>query len=365
MQRFNVRAAFLLLLCLILLAPAAVPADEAAVQELTDACRFELSGKHPGAIGMLKNKYLDASVAFDAGEWVRLSWTDQVAPRAVCVQWVPMPEGITFVQFDSEGRELSSEPVPQYYDTALTVQDGAAAVELRAGGAGMEIGRLRVFGGGRLPEPFHAWEPLPERLDYLVIATHPDDDVLFMGAVIPIYGMERGYRGTVAYVTASSRKRISEAGSGAWTMGARYYPPFLGYDDIPMNYRDRYEKNFQLKDVTLGIVRLLRRCRPLVVFSHDTRGEYGHWQHRRVSASVSEAVRLCADPTYDPESAAQYGTWTVQKCYLHLYAETAAGHQFAARIVRRQDRAAGRARGVREASVAADRPPLGAERQGR
>ena len=73
--------------------------------------------------------------------------------------------------------------------------------------------------------------------------------------------------------------------------------------------------------VTLSLVRIFRQHRPLVVFTHDVNGEYGHWQHKVVSASTVEACKLAADESYDPASAAEFGVWEVKKCYLHLYAE--------------------------------------------
>lgn len=66
---------------------------------------------------------------------------------------------------------------------------------------------------------------------------------------------------------------------------------------------------------------MLREYGPLVVFSHDLNGEYGHWQHRIVASSILEACRYAADPEYDPLSLEEFGTWEVKKCYLHLYEE--------------------------------------------
>jgi len=37
--------------------------------------------------------------------------------------------------------------------------------------------------------------------------------------------------------------------------------------------------------------------------------------------SLTKAIPLAADPSYSPRTAAGYGTWQIQKCYLHLYGE--------------------------------------------
>ena len=74
------------------------------------------------------------------------------------------------------------------------------------------------------------------------------------------------------------------------------------------------------KTISRGL-RLLRQQRPLVVFTHDVNGEYGHWQHKIVSVAVQEACKLSADESFDPASVQAYGVWEVKKCYIHLYPE--------------------------------------------
>ncbi len=68
-----------------------------------------------------------------------------------------------------------------------------------------------------------------------------------------------------------------------------------------------------------AIVREIRRCKPDVVVVQDLNGEYGHTQHKLTSLQVCQGVEYAADPSYDPESAAEYGTWNVKKLYVHLY----------------------------------------------
>ena len=187
----------------------------------------------------------------------------------------------------------------------------------------MDIAHIAFYSDGVLPEPFLNWKPTPDHLDYLIVSTHPDDDVLFMGGVIPIYGAEQGHVGTVAYVVTPNRNRVNEAKLCVRAMGTDYEPIFLGFSDAQSveYYIKKFEYRFLPEAVTLALVRVFRQHRPLVVFSHDENGEYGHWQHIIVSASVAEAARLAADESYDPISVEQYGTWQVQKCYLHLYPE--------------------------------------------
>ena len=73
------------------------------------------------------------------------------------------------------------------------------------------------------------------------------------------------------------------------------------------------------EDVTLELVRLYRKIKPLVVVTQDpANGEYGHWQHKLSAKAAYDAVALAADPDYDPDSASEYGTWTVWKVYQHF-----------------------------------------------
>jgi len=66
---------------------------------------------------------------------------------------------------------------------------------------------------------------------------------------------------------------------------------------------------------------MMRRFKPQVVVGHDLAGEYGHGAHILNATTLLEALPLCSNASFFPESAAAYGTWEVPKAYLHLYAE--------------------------------------------
>lgn len=54
---------------------------------------------------------------------------------------------------------------------------------------------------------------------------------------------------------------------------------------------------------------------------HDVNGEYGHGVHMYNADTLMQALELSADPSYDPESAQEWGVWDVPKTYLHLWPE--------------------------------------------
>ena len=307
-----------LLLCLVPVGTRAE--DQQRIEDVTNQCQVDFAGD-PNAKRHLVNRDLLSRVAFDPGAVITASWDDTVPAAYLCLQWFLLPEGVRVCLFDGAGdsieeRELASDP-----ETVIPLPQEARTVTITAGEAGMTMSQLHVFSQGTLPESFHPWQETPEQLDYLLISTHPDDDVLFMGSIVPIYGAEQGYVGTIAYVTCASRGRMSEAENGAWEMGLRYRPLFMGFPDIARNAKPEKKAEFDYDQLVRDTVRLYRRYHPAVVFAQGEKGEYGHWQHILTSQAAVEAYDLAADPTYDPESVESYGTWQVQKLYLHEYAE--------------------------------------------
>lgn len=297
--------------------PAYAEGDETA-QELTKQCEFDF-GAYEDADQYVLNNSVQSYATFRPGTVVTVSWTEDVPVASLCLQWFEVPTGVRIIQRDADGTELSNELLASNPESIVPIESRARSLELRIEIKKEKLSQLHVFGAGTLPEPFFAWLETPDHLDYLLIATHPDDDVLYLGSVVPTYGAEQGYVGSIAYVTCQTRRRMTEAESGAWTMGLRYRPLFLGFPDVPRNSSARLKATFVYEDVLRSIVQTYRKYHPVVVFAQDKDGEYGHWQHKLTSKAAVEAFTLAADPTYDPESAAAYGTWQVQKVYLHLY----------------------------------------------
>lgn len=65
----------------------------------------------------------------------------------------------------------------------------------------------------------------------------------------------------------------------------------------------------------------VRRYKPDVLVTQDFNGEYGHGAHRATADAAVKAVTYAANAQKYPDSAAAYGTWSVSKVYVHLYAE--------------------------------------------
>ena len=56
----------------------------------------------------------------------------------------------------------------------------------------LKFNEVFVFGAGELPDWVQRWQPTAEKADLLVLATHPDDELIFFGGTIPTYAVERG-----------------------------------------------------------------------------------------------------------------------------------------------------------------------------
>ena len=246
-----------------------------------------------------------------------LSWSDDVPVKTVWLAFSDYPGAYLVRQLDGAGALIREDAGQSYVNHAVFVAEETRAVTVLSKGE-ISLCSLYAYGAGVVPG-YHPWEPTPEKLDYLIVAMHPDDDVLFMGAILPLYTVEEGREGSVYYAATQDRVRKDEAGDGAWVMGLRTAPLLGAFPDIPPQYREQNEKYFTEAAVTQALVRLFRQYRPEVVFSHDLNGEYGHWQHKLLAGAVREAAKLAAKGYYDPQSVRRYETWQVKKTYLHLY----------------------------------------------
>ncbi|MEA4938239.1 MAG: PIG-L family deacetylase [Christensenella sp.] len=314
----------LLLILAMMLALSALPVSARA--ELNDSlwhgCRYTSSGGRPSGLNELWDMNAESGYVVKGPGDVTISWRKSVPARMLYLAWRTLPEPFTLTQFDQDGTQISSMPGETWELNQLyKISPEARSLSITSQ-TDMDLCSALVYGPNMLPKSYHPWKPTPEKLDYLVIATHPDDDILFLGAIVPILGVTRGLNGTILYTaTRSIRYRCDEALNGAWAMGLRNHPLFAGFPNLLPKEQYRRGKEFSVDALTAYYVSVLRRYKPEVVVTQDENGEYGHWQHINVSRAVQNAVSLAADATYDPTSAAEYGTFQVKKLYLHLYPE--------------------------------------------
>jgi len=204
---------------------------------------------------------------------------------------------------------------------------------------GTVVADIYAFTGGDLPGWVQVWQPPCEEADLMLLSTHSDDEQLFFAGVLPYYAVERQLDVQVAYLVqhfeangVQDHRRPHEQLDGLWTVGVRHYPIISRFPDLYAESKDRAQALRQAvsvfqnagcsyEDFVGYITECIRRCKPLVVVSHDLSGEYGHGAHVLCADALCNALASAADPVQYPDSAATYGTWQVEKTYLHLYDE--------------------------------------------
>ena len=184
------------------------------------------------------------------------------------------------------------------------------------------IREIFLFSEGEMDEEIvHVWQPALDKADVLVLVAHPDDEVLWLGGTLPTLAGEKGLNVTAAWLTCGNTCRRLELLNCIWHCGLRNYPDIGEWEDIKSyNINDLYKKWGKDK-MDLYVARLLRKYQPEVVVTHAYDGEYGHAAHRVAAWSMTRAVELAADETFDKTSLQEYGAWQVKKLYVHKTSE--------------------------------------------
>lgn len=190
--------------------------------------------------------------------------------------------------------------------------------------AGSSICNIHAFGQGAVPDSVQVWKPHCDRADMLVLSTHADDEILFLGGVLATYAGGQDLDVQVIYFsdyTNGAVVREHEKLDGLWCVGVRNYPENAGFDDIYAADLAEAEKIFEYDKVLAWVVEMIRKYKPQVCIGQDTNGEYGHGAHQLTSKALLEGVNISAQSDRYPESAKKYGVWDVAKTYIHLYGE--------------------------------------------
>ena len=223
----------------------------------------------------------------------------------------------------------------QYVDVSALLGGAPAELTLEFP-AGTALSEVYALSAGELPGWVQVWEPPLEEADLMLVSSHSDDEQLFFAGLLPYYAVERELAVQVVYFVqhfeANGRqdhRRPHEQLDGLWTVGVRNYPIISDFPDLYSQSKNRAEALAQAKqvyrragseyeDFVSYLTACIRRCRPLVVVSHDPDGEYGHGTHVLCADALTQAIRAAADPDRYPDGG---DPWAVEKLYLHLYGE--------------------------------------------
>lgn len=186
------------------------------------------------------------------------------------------------------------------------------------------ISDIRIFSEGLLPEDVQIWNPPCERADILLVPAHADDEILFLGGIIPAYSVVQEAQIQVAYMAefwTSSKIREHEKLDGLWEAGLHNYPVCGNFKDVYSETIEKAQEQYNFDDMVSYVTEQIRRFQPQVIVTHDQNGEYGHGFHMLTSKAVTTAVEAAPDADKYKDSVSLYGIWDTPKTYLHLYEE--------------------------------------------
>lgn len=248
---------------------------------------IDLKGQAAGSILL---QFYDRPTQTEVRALVGQEWVTVAARGAYLSDWVELPEGAASLKVVNTSR------------------------------ARLMMAELTVFGTGDRPDRSPEWQDCG-KADLMVFACHPDDELLWLGGLLPTYAGERGLSVMVVYAVPSTPVRRLELLDGLWHCGVTNYPAFMNLPDRRSNTLAAAYKHWSKNRMCQMETGFIRQYRPEVVVTHDLNGEYGHGGHRAVADTVRLSVGYAADASRYAASAGEYGTWQVKKLYLHLYAE--------------------------------------------
>lgn len=299
----------LIMLAVLLLGAGAALAEEAA--ELTPQAVFSV--KKPKLL-------LDGDLAtYWSGDVLEIALPEEHPCHALYLSFYDTPPSLTVSVQQKDGSWQLACKQPQPYYNACIQLEGASKLRLEnARGESFSVSEIHLFGAGDLPSWVQQWKPFTGKADLMVLASHPDDELLFMGGTIPYYAGEQGKKVIVAYLTFPRQKeRYNELLNGLWHCGVREYPQLSPFRDVVTRDADAFVQSLGGEEVVMGyIVEILRKYQPDVVVTHDRDGESGHGAHKAASRLMREGIHLAADASYQPSKGQP---WQVKKLYLHLY----------------------------------------------
>ena len=318
MKRTFEFTAFILLVLLLLSTDAAAAQTE--VGDITSRCTISVSSNKNHLKKMTSGDY---STYWQGakGSTITVKVGRNEKAQGICVYFHGIPVSLTAK--DMNGIEIGS--CDGSFENAYIAFDHAVDAFLLTGSEGseMEISRLKVVQDGELPAWVQRWSFLNEKADMMLISTHPDDEILWFGGMLPTYSGEKGKKVIVVYMVGGNNpKRKNELLDGLWTCGVHYYPEIGYFPDKGASSYSSVIRNWGEGEAEKRIVEMLRKYRPDVVVTQDIHGEYGHYHHIvTVDAAIKAVTQLAENNSFSPETVALYGSWKPLKLYLHLYQE--------------------------------------------
>ena len=309
----------IILLCMLLaLAPCAALADMA--EDITTQCIVNSREFNRHAPDHMRD---GDYVTFVSGSALTISAPEGKLIGSLELKWrtISMPGVVVKAQVDGKWIEILRDG-PEFATQYIVLPEGYQTVRVTAQKGKIELCEVTVLTPGEAPPYIQIWRQPPQKVDMMLFSTHPDDEVLWFGGLLPLYAGEQKKDVLVINAVYAHYYRRQELLASLWTCGVDIYPVMLGYpnqqDSVPEVIREWEVKNRQPKD---RMVALIRQYEPDVVVLHDVDGEYGHTAHIAFSWLGQQGVERAADPAEHPASAEMWGVWDTPKTYIHLWGE--------------------------------------------
>ena len=309
---------FLLLTTLLLLLPCMAWAETA--EDITTDCIINDRTYNPYG----PDNWWDADyTSFYSGSALTIKAPEGQTIGAVLLKWrtISPPGVILKTQRNGSWVEVMRAD-PDYAAQYIPLEEAVSTLRITSQSGKLELCEVQVFTPGEPGADVQVWRDPPEKIDLMLFSTHPDDEVLWFGGLLPYYAGEKDMDVLVVNAVYGWYYRRLELLDALWCCGVDIYPVMLGYPD-QMDPVDEIIAEWELKrrDPKNKMVALIRQYEPDVVVLHDVDGEYGHKAHIAFSWLGQQGVERAADPNEHPESAEEWGVWDVPKTYIHLWGE--------------------------------------------
>ena len=315
----NMKRLFFLLLTLALLLPLAALAEEAA--DITRECivnKQAWNEKKPDQVR-------DGNYAtFYKGQAITIQTPADKPIAALLIEWQVQPKVDVVVLRSDDGNKFNEicRAACRYAQQLIILDSPETIVRFKAASGQMEVNEIIVLTEGEIPASIPQWKDAPEKVDLMLFSTHPDDEVLWFGGLLPYYAGEQDKEVLVINAVFGTYRRKLELLDSLWTCGVDNYPIFFGFADNNGSLKEiRSKWQGKAYHPDNGPIEVIRQYKPDVVVLQDFQGEYGHNAHILFTQLASNGVNKAAQSGQHKESEKKYGLWDVPKTYVHLYGE--------------------------------------------
>jgi len=309
----------IILLSLLLILSGILAAEAETAKDITDICTLHASVNQDSVMRVKTSKIANCWDGMVDGT-LTITLPQGETAQGVMLSFFCTPPHLEIQ--DEEGA-LLADWNEGFYNAWIPFSTPSSHFTIRRAEEGeLVLSSLHVMTPGQLPSWIQQWKRLEGDAELLLIATHPDDDILWFGGMLPTYAGEKGMKVQVAYMVGGlNRIRRIELLNALWHCGVRYYPDIGTFKDIgSSSFVSAYNAWDGEEQVDAYITRLIRKWNPQVIAAQDIKGEYGHLHHQiTVKAIIKSVTSLCSDPSYDLQSIDEYGTAHPLKLYIHLY----------------------------------------------